>query len=474
MFSQFNITVHHSISGGYVKKIIMNIKKILNLNYYVFAICFVGCIYQLYRVSSQYTAYNVLLQFEIKNPEYISFPDLSYCVSNEGAFNFTRFYSRHSALVEQFVKYGAKYQRFRYFDKKTFKKDKFTLNEFMTNINLNISINQWPDLMYTFEEVMELAYVVDPNLLVNNREPVPFRKRLSIKSPNDVCYTMQFIPNLTYHYNELMVRAAYSGNIAGIKIDVDLTSLGLTKQVMFHMKGTQPRGLIHSYFIKDSNVSHHNGYDISFHRFITELLPDPYTTGCMDYSALGFENRDHAFDDCTYKLSIRKTESLCCHALIDLNEEIIVKNFTSTNDCSKEKLEIEHHVLAECEKRYPKPNCYTVRMIPVEKKAFVIEDESDYRFFIYAPLDHDFVTSTYPYMRLLDYLIYTGSAIGFWFGISLLKFMNDAKHVVANVAVFINKKKEGFVTVIQNQNIAIISQQVKLETNVKRIKRPNN
>lgn len=421
-------------------------------NVLITMLCICGCIYQIYTVTKLYTEFGVIYQFQIQRPEEISVPDLSYCISLEGALNLTQFTKENQPLITQIIKEKPIYEDLLNESLIHLNSGKFLLNQFMQPLAWNTPLTKWFGYLHKFDDVITVKFSKNPNLTINDHFHPNFEKKMSIKSL-EICYTLKFKENLTYDYNKLMVLAAHSGMLIGITINFDLTSASLTKELLFHMKGTQPRGPLHSYILEGME-SPHNGYDLTYQRHITKLLPSPYITRCVNYSETGFESRDHAFDDCAYKLSVNKTKSLCCNSLINFDQDLIEfnENFTALADFQLYHHETERKILQTCEKRFPYPDCLMVKIVPKQKKAFLIETGVNYSFFIYAPWDSDFVTTTFPAMDILDYLIYSGSAIGFWFGLSLIQFLANSRKALTNLIVNMSKKDEHVINIVENLN----------------------
>lgn len=181
--------------------------------------------------------------------------------------------------------------------------------------------------------------------------------------------------------------------------------------VFIHENGTKPR---HDAIIP-LKVETTGLYYITYDHKFRKLLPFPFTSNCIDYRRLGFENQAHAIDECVIEKSIEYLHSICCNALV-----YPIYNYSMMKPKSVSEKRNGRRLLYECHSLYTQPDCFAEEMIP--RQTFTIPSHM-MQLAITVPTNYALSVTSYPRIGIIDYLVYFGSVLGFWFGCSMIGFI---------------------------------------------------
>lgn len=83
-------------------------------------------------------------------------------------------------------------------------------------------------------------------------------------------------------------------------------------------------------------------------------------------------------------------------------------------------------IYSHCSEVYPWPDCFRSQLFPREV-GFVSSEKSFLEIDVAYNSGDDLIIEAKPGLKLLEYLIFTGSIISFWFGLTMMNLMESFK-----------------------------------------------
>jgi hypothetical protein len=180
---------------------------------------------------------------------------------------------------------------------------------------------------------------------------------------------------------------------------------------------------------------------IDYMKTTVQLMPEPYTTSCVDYRKLGHLSSS----DCIWD----------CIADFYINEHNVWPGSHRTEDSKSDLLMIEdfnltiYSVFSErCKKLCGNnPECY--------KEYFYFEADRIYlgegfEIWINIPSSADFLIKHSPEMQFEEFFCYIMSIVGLWFGFSIIMLTDICLTIFKFTVKIVNKYKAKFLLISNN------------------------
>lgn len=277
-----------------------------------------------------------------------------------------------------------------------------------------------------------------------------------LKNEN-ICYSI-VLKRLLYYDLEKFILTQPFQVISTIKFD-DIPTAALISTLYLTSHGTGLRGFMNDGIILPSKMKR-SYYTIRFKKIITKLLPSPYVTKCLNYTDLGYENHDHILEDCRRKLSLKILNSSCCGTIINTTASYSMR---SANLDIRDELKFEVEITDVCNKKHPHPDCYKEKIIPILESISTYKT-GEYIFIIKSPNSDDLAIDTKEKVSILDFLIYLGSVVSFWFGICVFEVFDILANLITKLSIKKNRIKNSRLP--NNQFITIPINNLKIENRV--------
>ena len=162
-------------------------------------------------------------------------------------------------------------------------------------------------------------------------------------------------------------------------------------------------------------------YVFLWSKYINQLLPPPYPTNCLNYTNNG---EQWSQDLCVQRCITNHTKSQLNRApftrIIANDSSDIDYRIVSISDLENKTFAGKLSAIERKCLNSPtciRSNCYE----ELAMSQFVADKKSEhFKIRIYAPQDPDFVTTYYPKLNLVEYLVYLSSCVGLWLGWSMM------------------------------------------------------
>lgn len=177
---------------------------------------------------------------------------------------------------------------------------------------------------------------------------------------------------------------------------------------------------------------------ISFDRVIYKLLKCPYESQCIDYDTLGYKSQSEAINHCLNQLSIRRLGAID-KTLADVSTQYPVYSKWK----GKKLTDLRDQMFQECNAKYPSPDCEKVQYIP-KVAGFSSTKSNSTNVILLMNFKEDMVITAKPQYTLLQYLIYLGSTLSFWFGTTFMSLGYNLKVLAVSMKSMIRKYKFRF------------------------------
>lgn len=158
----------------------------------------------------------------------------------------------------------------------------------------------------------------------------------------------------------------------------------------------------------------------TYEHYSSKLLEAPFATDCVNYSKLGFENRNHCYESCQtqeMKRRFRKKISGASQYADGVDMKIMSPEF------AKQNRRIIRQVDEMCESNCAKQDCdqefYTMKM----KVSDTDFPSSVSGMLLFLPTSPEAATESTPKSSFAQFAADMGSAIGFWLGLSILSIL---------------------------------------------------
>lgn len=160
---------------------------------------------------------------------------------------------------------------------------------------------------------------------------------------------------------------------------------------------------------------------LSYATYKSTLLPAPYTSKCIDYTALDFASRDHSYEACLIKKTLTNFNSTPFNVLTYTHHEHKRYTTLSKGDMRNNTIaRFLQQVETVCKKEHSKPDCHHVYIVP---KLVSAEQSDDPVIELQASTQPALITVLTAKMSFIDFTNFVLSCLGFWFGLCPLSLM---------------------------------------------------
>lgn len=156
--------------------------------------------------------------------------------------------------------------------------------------------------------------------------------------------------------NHLVKGGQNSGWYITQSIKLSRIEFNVNPYIYFHPAKTSPRGYITPYSFGYTEDELSEEHTLTAEPRSVRLLPHPYQTNCLNYKTLGFDDREHALDNCSYDLAL-KYGHLCYNSL--MKSDLINDNLIWFTDFENKFIWLRKIYHNLCMKKYAQLDCYT-------------------------------------------------------------------------------------------------------------------
>lgn len=363
-------------------------------------LCFIGLVYQCYYVCLNYFGFEVINELYLSDPLKFVPLSISIMIYLPQITNFSDLISRNY----QQLSIGSE------IDWRDPIKINLTVEE---DLMRNIGSNRWLESVYDQKKFLDVSFIRDPNLYVNDgniSEYFNLTRMLSYRGY--LCYRYEYIHDIPYNFEDLF----FERNLPvmqSFRMDT-----GIAKKNIFyiHQRKTFPRGERRHFFRQLDN----NEYFISYNRKIIKKLPPPYTTNCKDYTQENYEDRLHKVEECFLRQCKMIYGGVCASIIYPIDSDLKLDyKFNGTK--SEVFSEISNKISKYCLMESDQVDCYSEIIIP----QILLKDSTENRtkINIYPPIDSDIIFEKNPKILFIDLLVYIASSLSLWFSFCFFNIM---------------------------------------------------
>uniref|UniRef100_T1JPW8 Uncharacterized protein n=1 Tax=Tetranychus urticae TaxID=32264 RepID=T1JPW8_TETUR len=396
-------------------------------------LCIIVCSYQLYFTTMDYLEFNVITLLDIDFPDWLTAPDITFCVQFLDAVNWTAWAIHHPDLLPDnctiiddvkenrsehirqcFTDMGAD-------DFEGFVEQHFTVAKFYKLVIKADSL---------FKDIIIYNKTGNFNGLQRNHE-IFCTTRTYHRDPH-VCYHVacRYGTNYSDYIRFNRSRLIHSPN-PGAMYHVDLYDeiFKSWDDVMFYIHSPLdlPRGPLQSYTVVKPKEKP-SLFLISYIRVIDNLLEPPYATNCKNYhhNVDGTRSLMHKYEKCLNNQTLKLDPSFVMYRTMIENPQKVEANFSyRLRYKHKDKL---NEIRTECERLVRQPECKSLHYIPYvighERYLYFLENHQS-AFLIFAPENPDIKLKKSPVFILETYVVSIGSILGIWFGFSMVHHLGS-------------------------------------------------
>lgn len=351
----------------------------------LFVLSLLGLTYQLYKVIDLYLRYETINQVRIRFPDYIRIPELAIChwpasyLSSSLAQEVDRRKGNNQLTTEFLLELQPQFaSMFTYCtmrDDKTPDNIKYTGADCARNLNLTRFVKN-----YLVCNCMKPSYATRID-----------RKVLGGAFAQQELMYLKYIANDTMFYM-VFVRPENS------EISDRTTSTLLLK-----------RQLISEHDKKFAYMK----VDVSYVRTVTQLLPAPFDTNCVDYATQhGCRSRQQCLDKCLANKSLSIAGIV--HSQVSTNETTYFKN--KLGQLSPK--EVNARVIIECEEQFNVHECHQETIATTIVTHKFEHADNVITISLIAPAREDIISIAQPSINFEEFIPLCLSLISFWFGLS--------------------------------------------------------
>lgn len=339
-----------------------------------------GCFWQVFYISKQYFAYEVVTSIDIARPSKLIPPAVELCFKRTTMVEFKD--TKNTTTAASFLK--------------------LTPQDIAGNLELHSNH--------------------DYNMMQGN-----FIKNVSISSSlkkYHLCYKIVSKPVIQFNVFHIM------NGLAGPKfyvlhINASRFPASDIIYIFLHSHNKGYHGLSDSFaehqrFItnKTTGAGHQNHVTISYSHFQSNRLGPPFKTQCLDYATQGLETKSHCFEKCLLQKSINTFKKLPFSVLIDSPIRLpIISKEDNSNELFMKKL---GQLQKDCGVLCKRKDCFKEEFIP---KVFYTTQEENIMLELYGSNEPTIASQESAYLNIIDYITYIVSCISFWFGFSPVAFL---------------------------------------------------
>jgi hypothetical protein len=193
-----------------------------------------------------------------------------------------------------------------------------------------------------------------------------------------------------------------------------------------------------------------HAFAVTYETYETQLLRDPFESGCQEYHEFGYDSRGSCYESCVKENGLNMTNGLTppgvnIYDRLDFNATLItnvdIMMNKSLNGIGTMNLIERLHDF--CNQKCPAIDCHSVIQIPRSLANYGPVDNS--QVIVMAPTTPTIFASSQPRLTLTQYLIDVFSTFGFWLGISafgVFEFLQRSRKAVAEAYIISSERTE--------------------------------
>uniref|UniRef100_T1KYM3 Uncharacterized protein n=1 Tax=Tetranychus urticae TaxID=32264 RepID=T1KYM3_TETUR len=365
-------------------------------------LCLFGCLFQLYKVTSNFLEFRVRSEVTFDSPKKIEMPAIDFAFPIATLINLTAL-ELHSPNV-------------------------------LSNVCQEFKDNKGGDQQSRCAQALKSPRIMTQKLVNHlktgdierfTRDPTKYFTFLNIQS--------QFDPNLIekncsfkryFNFQNIFVRISCLNGSNPIFID---TKNLLVEDFPFLMMGLTIDGLgsfalrlspVNSQIIGNMNEfrlinlssDKFNILRISFKRKITRMLGPPFETNCRDF------NKKAALEECVNNKTLQYSHKLFRNIAVPFGRYSEQIGFSLVLSDLTKKLH------SECAFKMNFNECQSIDY-SLEIEKTIEEQKYGFCFITLEPVTPDLIYISLPAQNWLEFIIFVGSVLGMWFGVSMLSQM---------------------------------------------------
>ncbi|XP_074595616.1 uncharacterized protein LOC141850794 [Brevipalpus obovatus] len=383
-------------------------------------ICFLGCTYQMYTVVSQYLQYEVVMESLIFRPEFFLPPDVSICLPFLQIINhslaLTKFIDVKKALLHRL---GPQFDCDRNQSLEVAVKQNGSLLELFYDLLL---------VHHSIGEIMSVTNGLD-SMLIECVSLVPGQYALgpcmnttkfgSFVKDDLKCFQFKLDGDrYKYDLEQLYYWQhphAYLYRIKFANIDLSLERI----VIYIHPPNRWPAARTDPPLIINSPTQK-SGYNITFSRSYSQLLPAPYQSDCRNYQF----SRNQEIDQCS--LDKMRNWNGVAPPWLTLPSNSSYRTFRRTVMTVEEFIPY-NEVALQCFSEFTQPDCVTEEFKPQLTAVRLQFANGSFGIDVNLPTSLDVENYMRPARTKIDLFVYIVSLLGFWFGIHVSTFFHAAK-----------------------------------------------
>lgn len=397
--------------------------------------CLVGNVFQVYHISSQYFAYGINTNVQLAVDDILELPTLTLCFELSQVVKWTDLTREERVkIVSTSAMFGMKatnlvkgYNIANETEEEIARLPSLVKNNtnFVTTLTITsnlqtLNLSRLFDVTLKFEDILLAAMITDPS-----RET--FEERIQVvRNENEVLRFSTFLKNTLKCYtlhirNDYQTLSYYAvmrqDFIAGMTSLLTLKDEVVQNINLIHYiltpKGKTMRSGFYSYVPLSPQVG--KSFPMTYSTYEANLLPKPYETQCVNYTALGLGNRGECYESCLKEQSLATSGSLPLGVNIMPNEtgklhslgESMFHTHTKKNHQNMDMI---------CDFRCREKDCTSVAHIPLKMET--AETPGITYIANIGPQKPTVRAQCQPMQSLTQFLTDVISTFGFWLGIS--------------------------------------------------------
>ena len=400
--------------------------------------CLVGNVFQVYHISSQYFAYGINTNVQLAVDDILELPTLTLCFELSQVVNWTDLTREERVEIlsapEMFGMKGKNIVKGYNIGNETkeeiarlpslIKKNAdFFMTLIITSHLQALNLSRLFNVTLKFEDIVHTAMLLDPSretfgeryLLLNQENQENEVLRLSTFLKNTLkCYTLEVRSDYRIlSYYGVMRQDFLTGmtSLFVIKDEV-VQNINLIHYILTPTGKTMRSGF-YSYIPLSPQLG--KSFPMTYSTYEANLLPKPYETQCVNYTALGLGNRGECYERCL------KEESLATSGFLPLGVNIM-PNETNNLHSLKELIFHSHtkknhkNMDMLCDLRCHEKDCTSIAHIPL--KLETAETPGMTYIANIGPQKPTVRAQCQPMQSLTQFLTDVISTFGFWLGVS--------------------------------------------------------
>lgn len=214
---------------------------------------------------------------------------------------------------------------------------------------------------------------------------------------------------------------------------------GQVGRILAYVHGVETDPFEDSFFARQSGVtiSETTGTSglVSFKEIRSKRLQAPYSSNCINMN--NGVSVTHFFTDLMNYRSIKRLNKACGFTQLFQGKYSNYSLITDDDYKNETFRKLFNHIMREEIWLYERYTCLIQAYLStMTTKSIEVTNSSDYRLIVQVswPSLHSTKMHDEPLQTILDYLIYIGSSLGFWFGFSVLSSVSDVVSVFRSLS----------------------------------------